>query len=171
LQHKTFLRQLRRTTGIEDEQQLLAFLDAARALGSNPELPDSVRKGLEGMSELFERVVRTYEQYDRDLDLRTRSLELSSRELTEANTRQRQELARRESAIALLRETAQALQDDPAGADGRNGDLYDVVELINELVQQRRAGELALRQTQRALENQNSRWTSTPSSALPIPMV
>ncbi len=154
MQHKTFLRQLRRTTGIEDEQQLLAFLDAARALGSNPELPDSVRKGLEGMSELFERVVRTYEQYDRDLDLRTRSLELSSRELTEANTRQRQELARRESAIALLRETAQALQDDPAGADGRNGDLYDVVELINELVQQRRAGELALRQTQRALENQ-----------------
>ncbi|MYN45870.1 response regulator [Pseudoduganella sp. FT93W] len=154
MQHKTFLRQLKRTTGIEDSQQLQAFLDAAHALGGNSELPESVRRGLQGMGELFERVVRTYEQYDRDLDLRTRSLELSSRELTEANTRQRQELARRESAIALLRETAQALQDDPAGADGRSGDLYDVVELINELVQQRRAGEQALRQAQRALENQ-----------------
>jgi hypothetical protein len=113
LQHKTFLRQLKRTTGIEDSQQLQAFLDAAHALGGNSELPESVRRGLQGMGELFERVVRTYEQYDRDLDLRTRSLELSSRELTEANSRQRQELARRESAIALLRETAQALQDDP----------------------------------------------------------
>jgi len=154
LQHKTFLRQLKRTTGIEDSQQLQAFLDALHALGDNSELSASVRQGLRGMGELFGRVVRTYEQYDRDLDLRTRSLELSSRELTEANTRQRQELARRESAIALLRETAQALQDDPAGADGRSGDLYDVVELINELVQQRRAGEQALRQAQRALENQ-----------------
>ena len=61
---------------------------------------------LGGLSDLLQRVDAAYLQNDRDLDLKTRSLELSSNELTSSNERLRNELASRTRAIDSLRETA-----------------------------------------------------------------
>ncbi|MBI4985362.1 MAG: hypothetical protein HZC24_08470, partial [Rhodocyclales bacterium] len=115
--HKAFARQLRRTLGIEDDAQLAAFLAAAGELAARPETAPGLARGLTGLGEAFARIAATYDQYDRDLDLRTRSLELSSEELLTANAKLQTELKRRELAIHSLRDTARTLQRE-VGLEG-----------------------------------------------------
>ena len=110
--HKTLLRQLHKTLGIDDAEQLQQFLAALAVLAEREPAPVPVRTGIAGLGALLERVAATYEQHDRDLALRTRSLELSSEELIAANDKLRTELASREHAIQRLTETADALQND-----------------------------------------------------------
>ena len=85
--HRSLQRQLKRTLGLSDENGLPALLDAARSTAAQPGLDPAVAALLENFGSLLDRVVATYEQSDRDLDLRTRSLELSSAELNEATAR------------------------------------------------------------------------------------
>ena len=110
-----------------------------------------------GLKDFVERVDATYEQYDRDLSLRTRSLELSSEELVSANNRLRDELASRERAIHTLQDTANALQTElgwedtsPAGDDN----LDNLIQLVAGLVRYREESQRTLRAAHRALENQ-----------------
>ena len=105
--NKALLRQLKRTIGIADEAALTAYLDA---LSSHPANCDPVLQGLlTGFGDLLHRVDASYEQFDRDLDLRTRSLELSSLELSGSNEKLRDELSNRESALGSLRDAIQGL--------------------------------------------------------------
>ena len=118
---KTLLRQLKRSLGISEEAGLTSLLAAmqANAAGSDPTL----RSLLEGFGDFLAKVDATYEQYERDLELRTRSLEISSSELTTANERLRHSLAGRENALRSLRQTMHELL--PKGEEDRSEQLAD----------------------------------------------
>ncbi len=88
--HKGLLSQLRRSFGITDAAALERLKAAATAAA--PGVDGDLAPLLAGIGDFLGRIETAYEQFDRDLDLRTRSLELSSAELTEANTRLRDEL-------------------------------------------------------------------------------
>jgi len=118
---KTLLRQLKRSLGISDEPGLAALLAAvqANAAAGDPAL----RSLLLGFGDFLAKVDATYEQYERDLELRTRSLEISSAELSTANERLRHSLAGRENALHSLRQTMQELL--PKGQENRSEELGD----------------------------------------------
>ena len=118
---KTLLRQLKRSLGIKDEAALAAFLAAVPAVAANAD--PALRPVLEGLGDFLAKVDATYEQYERDLELRTRSLEISSSELSTANERLRQSLAARENALRTLRQTMHELL--PEGGGDRPEQLAD----------------------------------------------
>jgi len=104
---KTLLRQLKRTVGIEDAaalEQLLARLQLA-ADSAEP----AMAALFAGLEELLGRIDASYEQYERDLQLRTRSLEISSQELSTLNDKLRLELIERENALISLRDAVRVL--------------------------------------------------------------
>ncbi len=147
---KALLRQLKRSMGIADEAALAAMLDAARAAvdSSDPAL----RGLLGGFGSFLERVEESYSQYERDLELRTRSLALSSDELSGVNKRLREELGHRDQALHSLREALADLLPDTASASDTflgqgSDDLAALSERIAGLVA---AGE----ESRRALANQ-----------------
>jgi PAS domain S-box-containing protein len=107
---KSLLRQLKRSMGIGSESELADLLAAmeAGATSADPALQGI----LKGFGDLLARVDASYEQYERDLDLRTRSLELSSSELSESNEQLRLSLAAREHALRSLRKTLRDLLPD-----------------------------------------------------------
>jgi len=154
--HRTLLRQIRRSLGIEDAEHLRHLLANLGDLAAHRDVPDDVARGVAGLGGLLDRISAAYEQHDRDMALGTRSLELSSNELTAANDRLKSELARREYVIGRLRAAAVALQEE-AGfenmAEGAHG-LEGLTESISGLVQYSRESRRALRETQRALEQQ-----------------
>ncbi len=152
--HNTLKRQLRKHFGAADEDQLQAVLQDVAASAQRSDLPPNLRHGLAFLGQLTERISSTYEQYDRDLALRTRSLELSSEELGIANNRLRSELASRERAIARLRDTASVLQEGMGGGLSSTVDLVELIEVVAELVRHRRESEKQIVAAQRALANQ-----------------
>ncbi|WP_199053121.1 response regulator [Aquitalea sp. ASV15] len=150
------MRQLRRTMGIADDGQLQQVLAELSALADSATVSPQAATALKGLGGLLERVNGTYAQQDRDISLRTRSLELSSDELSSTNQRLQQELAGREHAISRLRETVRLLQSETGMADNaaQAGDLEALISVVAELVQYRQRGQQAIRQAQLALENQ-----------------
>ncbi|MDE2440538.1 MAG: PAS domain-containing protein, partial [Betaproteobacteria bacterium] len=107
---KLLLRQLKRSLGISDEGELAQLLGCLQSAASTaaPEL-QPLLKGFGGLLACIE---ASYTQYERDLELRTRSLEISSAELSSANEKLRQSLAGRENALRSLRETMRDLLPD-----------------------------------------------------------
>ena len=102
-------RQLRRAFGVADTAALDAYL-AAIASGEATkcaEFPERMRTLL-GM------IDEAYAQFDRDLTLRTRSLELSSAELMQANETLKRDADGQQRAIDSLRQAAERLADSPA---------------------------------------------------------
>ena len=136
--HKLLARQTRQALGIDpahfDEVQA-ELLRLAQSAG----VSDQARAMLQGMGAFVQRVDESYQQNDRDLDLKTRSLELSSVELTQTNTKLREELASRTRAIDSLRTTAIGLMEfvdlDETGVMDDN--LESLSALMSELVRQR----------------------------------
>ena len=106
--HKLLARQAKRLLGT-DPDRLPGVLGELTLLGSAQGVSPEVGRLLRGLGEFLTRVGEAYEQSDRDLDLKSRSLQLSSMELTHANDRMRAELASRERAIESLRATANGL--------------------------------------------------------------
>lgn len=100
--HVTLARQLRRLCAIESEEQLAEIITELAASATSPQTQAFVQ----GLAELLGRVSSTYEQNDRDLDLRARSLEESSRELNSINT---QLMAENESHNRILNSVRKAL--------------------------------------------------------------
>ena len=153
---KTLLRQMRRYAGIEDEAQLQRVLDEATTLATRPDIGDELKATLGGLGILLERISVTYEQHNRDLALRSRSLELSSVELTAANNRIQAALVSREKAIERLRRTAHSLQEE-AGLGrptAQSENFEDLIEIISGLVQYRHESRKEILAAQIALENQ-----------------
>jgi PAS domain S-box-containing protein len=109
--HSTLMRQLRRLWGVaapDEVAQLCARVSqAALDAGLDPEL----RAVLRNLPALLDKVDASYEQCDRDLRLRTRSLELSSQELIATNTRLAEDLASRNRAIASLKSLVQPMAE------------------------------------------------------------
>ena len=136
--HKLLARQIKLALGVDPTQlqsvqQELAQVASARGLSP---LALSV---LAGLNTFVQRVDESYLQSDRDLDLKARSLELSSVELTESNARLRLELESRTRAIDSLRNTALGLMDfvdlDETGI--MNDNLESLSALMSELVRQK----------------------------------
>ncbi len=153
---KTLLRQMRRYAGVEDEAHLQRVLDEAAALSARPDIGEELKATLSGLGVLLERISVTYEQHNRDLALRSRSLELSSVELTTANNRIQAALVSREKAIERLRTTAHSLQEE-AGLGrptAQSENFEDLIEIISGLVQYRHESRKEIRTAQLALENQ-----------------
>jgi PAS domain S-box-containing protein len=136
--HKLLARQVKRVLGVE-EALLPGVLDELRALAAQGVLSAQSKALLEGLPAFLGRVDEAYQQSDRDLDLKTRSLELSSVELVSSNERMREELSSRTRAIETLRTTAMGLMDfvdldQPALVDDN---LESLSALMSALVRQR----------------------------------
>jgi PAS domain S-box-containing protein len=158
LAHKTLLRQLHKTTGIAGEEQLQLFLGDLAALAVQPGMPAELAQRLTGIEALLGRVSATYQQNDRDLALRTRSLEISSGELGEANSRLRSELGTKAKAIGHLRQTALSLRQDFGQEEPiqESDDLGDLIEAVAGLVRHRRESDSVIGKAQRDLQDQKS---------------
>jgi PAS domain S-box-containing protein len=144
--HRTLARQLRRLCGVEAEEALPALAEemaaVSRAGGVSPELGAL----LSGLPELLGRIDRTYEQHERDIELRYRSLEVSSSELLAANERVRLELAGRNRILESLQQAAAALLGHRGGTIEASieDDLDALSTLLPKLAQEQEANRLEL---------------------------
>jgi two-component system sensor histidine kinase/response regulator len=107
--HPTLSRQLRRVGHIKNGEALEKLLLAASDLSTQTGLPPELTSFLSTLPDFLARVDATYEQCDRDLDLRSRSLEISSIELTKVNERMRADIVGRNHVLTSLRKAASNL--------------------------------------------------------------
>jgi len=136
--NKTLARQLKRTLGIDGPEGVTAFIAALRGV-EDPAADPALARLAGGLSRLFEQIEATYAQFERDLSLRARSLELSSAELTQANEKLRTEAEANRHVLGALRLTANRLLADanePTLSDDDNN-LLALTELMDSLVRQR----------------------------------
>ncbi|MBU3695147.1 PAS domain-containing hybrid sensor histidine kinase/response regulator [Dechloromonas sp.] len=146
---KALLRQLKRTIGVADEAALAALLESAARSAEFAE--PAVQLLLNGFGSLLERVSESYAQYERDLELRTRSLELSSEELSASNNRLREELTHRDQALHSLREALADLMPDVSATDRLLGQGNDDLAALSSRI----AGLVSIAERdRRALANQ-----------------
>jgi len=107
--HKLLRRQLHRLLGLDDESQWLAFQDDMRSEAVPEGMSASTRYALQHFGTFLQRVDDTYAEHDRMIDMRIRSLEISSGEMLAANEELRVNAESRELAIGSLREAANML--------------------------------------------------------------
>jgi PAS domain S-box-containing protein len=141
-------RQLEHLLGVSDAEALERVLALATHVQSLP-LPPELARLVSDLAGFLERVDATYTQYERDLEVRTRSLEQSALELNGYNQRLQEELAGRERAIQSLQQSMRQLL--PGWQFQREASASNSLEVLSgmlgELVAQREA-------TRRALDNQ-----------------
>ena len=101
--HRMLSQQLRRLCGIDSEEALQRLFEAVPALARQPGIAPEMASFLGGLQQFVARVDGTYDQFDRDLSLRARSLELSSAELGLANERMRADLLTRNRVLQSVR--------------------------------------------------------------------
>ncbi len=134
MRHKRLVRQVRRAFGVGSEQALQDLLGALAERG------DKVLA--DGIASLLESTHRNYEQYDRDLQVRTRMLDISSEELLSANAQLRAEAARQREVLRSLQTSVERLTFEvdgtvhPAPQDSDH-DLLGLTRALEQLVQQR----------------------------------
>ncbi|WP_153111394.1 response regulator [Propionivibrio limicola] len=109
--HKLLARQIKRALGVE-APCVAGVLDELKQLAVNGGMSSDAASLLTGLGGFFDRVGAAYEQNDRDLELKTRGLDLSSDELFAANQRLHNELDSRRRAMDSLRQTAISLMRD-----------------------------------------------------------
>ncbi|MES2320466.1 MAG: ATP-binding protein [Pseudomonadota bacterium] len=136
MRHKQLVRQVRRAFGVTSEKELLGLLVNIAQRGDKA-LAD-------GLAELLESTHRNYEQYDRDVQVRTRMLEISSEELLSANAQLREEAARQREVLRSLQVSVQRLTFDAdaaaaaeLAAPDADHDLLGLTHALEQLVQQR----------------------------------
>ncbi|WP_426193095.1 PAS domain S-box protein [Massilia sp. DWR3-1-1] len=151
--HATLARQLRRNCQIDGDATLAAVLAELAALGARGALSPAAAQFVAGVPLLIERIDTTYHQSDRDLDLRARSLQLSSDELTSANERMRADLASRNRVLASLRDAADNLLTAEHAARPLAADDDDDIEALSGLL-----AELVRQQELRRLELAHQRF-------------
>lgn len=135
--HKLLARQIKRVLDVDPLSLPALQLEFSRLAASGAVSPQAAQL-LNGLPGFLQRVDEAYAQSDRDLELKTRSLELSSVELTEKNTRLREDLASRTRAIDSLRASARDLMasidaDQTLAADEN---LESLSALMRDLVTQ-----------------------------------
>ncbi len=139
--HKLLARQVKRVIAVPEEQlpSVLAEMQALADAGSmSPELAGVLRH----FGVFLQRVDEAYAQHDRDLDLKSRTLELNSADLSLANARLRADLESRTRAINSLKETAQGMLESNQILQRNqtldiDGDLESLSTLMAELIRER----------------------------------
>jgi two-component system sensor histidine kinase/response regulator len=152
--HHLLERQLRRTLQIQDESGLATLSDALAELAHAGTLPEAAQRLCEGFAEFVGRVEASYGQFERDLELRSRSLHLSSEELTSANERLRLDAERQGRVVDSLRATANELLRAEGRPEIGSGDasLEQLSSMMAELVRDRRRAQRELEQQKFALD-------------------
>ena len=153
--HQLLTEQTKRLLGTDEAQLAGVLNELKRVAGFDGVSPDAARL-LTGLGVFLERVDAAYEQGERNLHLKTRSLQQSSVELTHTTDRIRVELASRTRAIESLRETANNLMqsidaDLPPLIDDN---LESLSRLMSDLVQQREESQKDLQAALIDLANQ-----------------
>ncbi len=145
--NKLLKRQLKRGLGIETPEDLSALAQALQTLGSvDPRWQDLSER----LPNFLSGVADSYAQFDRDLTLRTRSLEMSSHELSGVNDRLRVEADSQKKVLSTLRETANELLhgfDMPAISDA-DSDVLSLAQLMRDLLAQREQAQKDLQQSE-----------------------
>ena len=136
--NKRLARQLRQALRV-DSPEVLQRLNALLAASPEPALAELAGR----LPRLLEIVADSYVQYDRDLDLRTRSLELSSEELLGVNERLRQEGLSQQQVLSALQEATRELMADLGlkPQAGSNQDLLALAQLTRILIVQHKAAQ------------------------------
>lgn len=134
---KLLARQLRRALALRQPNELQETLEALQEPDACQSEP--AKRLLENLPRLISDINDSYRQYERDLDLRSHSLEISSEELVAANERLRQEALEHQQVTRQLRATTNQLLHNnhmpPLQEDGH--DLLSITHLIASLVSQR----------------------------------
>lgn len=154
--NRLLLRQLKRTVGIENAQDLTDWLEVLSRYAADSSLPPPLQQLCGGLPLLLERVSLSYALGERDLELRDRSLRLNSEELTEANQTIRAEMEQQQRVVHQLRDTTNSLlttMGKPPIAEKDATQLLRLTELITELVQAKNIAQLALEQQKAALDH------------------
>ena len=152
--HRLLQGQLKRVVNLRSPEDVDVLLSGLESLSGLSDLPPAVTRFLSGARQLLERVSLTYEQFDRDLDLRARSLELSSQELLDANERLRRDAEAQARAIESLRESANRLLagNDRADLDDGTDSLEKLSRLMAALVRERTTAQRELERQKFALD-------------------
>ncbi|MDY7574127.1 PAS domain S-box protein [Actimicrobium sp. CCI2.3] len=152
--NRTLSRQLRRLLGIDTDLALEQLVSLAAAHATQPDLPPPLQMLLANLGTLMARVDASYQQNERDLVLRSRSLELSSTELCAANDRMRDDLAGRNRVLDSLREAATGLLvSSQSGLSlPAEHDLEGLSALLPHLVREQEANRIALIKQRFALD-------------------
>ena len=143
--NKLLARQLKRHLACVDEQAVQAMLQSIEQTADGLE-NRAVANVLLGLRTLITATDEAYSQFDRDVALGSRSLQISSDELTQANETLRQEAATRQRAIDALWQTAGQLQLSLGlpPIDEKTADLEQLSVLMGQLVDARQKAEAAL---------------------------
>jgi len=157
--HRLLQSQFKRVLGLPTAEAADSVLAELKTLAGTAGLSANAVRMLETLPALFTRIGQSYEQADRDLTLRARSLQLSSEELADTNERLRREAAAQAHAIRRLRGIANSLlradgrPELPDAADsGPTDSLERLSQLMAGLVEERSAAQRALEQQKFALD-------------------
>ncbi|HYF90457.1 PAS domain S-box protein [Azospirillum sp.] len=157
--HRLLQSQFKRVLGLQSAEAAESVLAKLKALAGQTGLSPEAARMLDGLPALFGRIGQSYEQADRDLTLRARSLQLSSEELADANERLRREAATQAHAIRRLRGVANSLlraDGRPELPDSAESSPTDSLERLSQLmaglVEERSAAQRALEQQKFALD-------------------
>lgn len=147
IRSKLLQRQLRRYFATASVDETAQLVDLLAGIASADQLPPEARQVLSRFGDFLNAVDESYEQGQRDLELRSRSLELSSAELTTANNRLRADAETHRKGLQALLGMAATLS---AGAglesvSDTDADLETVTRLLRQLVDSRQHMEEALR--------------------------
>jgi PAS domain S-box-containing protein len=156
--HPLLARQLKRLLDSPAADSLPPEIEQLRTFLEIHQAPAALQHLGRGLSEFLARVAGAYSQFDRDLNLRTRSLKLSSQELLAVNNELRSTLEAREAAMAQLQTLAQRLrhmQPDATETGGEAADsLTGLVALIGRLIERQEAHQAELQALHTDLANQ-----------------
>ncbi|MDO6475701.1 PAS domain S-box protein [Alteromonas sp. 1_MG-2023] len=92
--HRLLFRQIKKTMGFQTIEEAEQWLDTLLEHALDDSLPPAVQTLLQGLMPFVDRVDTSYKSHERDMEIRDRSIRLSSQELTESL-----ELARRDAVI------------------------------------------------------------------------
>uniref|UniRef100_UPI0035B34421 PAS domain-containing protein n=1 Tax=Chitinimonas sp. TaxID=1934313 RepID=UPI0035B34421 len=150
LSNKTLLRQLKRTLGVANGDELLQLLAAAE-----PDAAQLARRNaiLAKLPDLLAQVAESYEQYDRNAALQARSMELSSGELQTANERLRAEASAQQIVLDALHETTAELLGSKQPEHKPLNDVVALTQLVRSLVAERERALAALSENDRKLRS------------------
>jgi PAS domain S-box-containing protein len=127
--HKTLQRLIRKYCGIESIHTLNTLLEQ-HAPVINAHLPPELQTLLLQLPQFIQRIDANFCQFERDSELRTRSLELSSIDLSQANARLNHELEERNRAIASLGALAQTATGHKSATKTSRKNIPDDQNLI-----------------------------------------
>lgn len=148
--HRLLARQLRKNLGLNDLEELEALL---AKVSDSPHCQD-IRHEISGLPELLKKVSASYDQFSRDLALRSRSLDLSSEELHSANSKLRQQTESQAQIIASLRDTANQMliNEGKPKLSPELKELDCLSQIMADLVRERAQSQVELKNQKFALD-------------------